>query len=933
MRTLSKAVFFIVVLVIGLRFEAAAQNLIHRYSFDENANDLAGEAHGELVGDASITDRSALLSGTKPSYVNLPNDLVTTLTSASFEVWVTWRGGAVWQRIWDFGNNDNSEDLQGTGVQSIFLTPNNGGGMVLSIFPTGIGSQQVLTGPALPVGGLHQIVWTYDAPTTTGRLYVDGVEVDSDATMTHTLAGLGSTVNNWLGHSQYPDFDFNGSIAEFRIYDGALSAADVAAHFSVGPDPSGRGELVGIRLAVRPEMRPGSSQRVQVIADYQNVPGIDVTADAGVVLESGDTAILTTAAGGIVTAGASASGNATITARLQGKTASESIKVTPAPPAVMLHRYTFDSNASDSVGTAHGELVGGAQIDRGAVVLSGQKPSYVNLPNDLFTSLTDVTIETWANWRGGGAWQRLWDFGNSSAGEDTQGAATQSFFFTPDNGGSIWLSIFPEGIGGQQAIGAPPIGPNQLRHIAFTFDSLAGEGRVYLDGVQIGINTNMTYTLAGLGSTANNWLGHSQYVQDSDFNGSILEFRIYNGALTAQQVAANSVAGPDPSGRGNLVTLHLIGQPTALPGLSQQLRVEADFENVAGVNVTSDPGLTFELSNPAVFSITAGGLLTASASTGSADVTVRFQGKSATQTFQVVAPVAPVLRNRYSFTADAADSVGGASGELVGDASIVNGEVVLTGTKPSYVNLPNDLFTNLTDVTFEIWVTWRGGGPWQRIWDFGNNNQPAEDLQGDATLSQSIFLTPNNGGGMVLSIFPTGIGNQQVVRGPALSVDARHHVVWTYAAAVKTARLFVDGVEVGSNTAMTYTLAGLGPTMNNWLGHSQYIQDADFRGSIAEFRIYTGTFLDADVAARFEAGPDALPADTASRRLGVAAGANNQLVISWPTGGVAFTLESSASVGTGASWGAVGTAPVVANGRNEVTVQASENARFYRLRN
>ncbi|HAV62172.1 MAG TPA: hypothetical protein DCY13_07380, partial [Verrucomicrobiales bacterium] len=836
----------------------------------------------------------------------------------------------VWQRIWDFGNNDNTEDLQGIGTQSIFLTPNNGGGMVLSIFTNGIAGQQVLTAPALPSGGLHQIVWTYDAPSKTGKLYQDGVQVAANTNMTHTLASLGSTMNNWLGHSQYPDADFDGSIAEFRIYDGALSAADVAAHYETGPDPSGRGELLALQLVVRNAMRPGAVQQAQVLAEFQNVSGIDVTAEAGLVFESGDSNILSVNAAGLVTAGTG--GSTALTARLAGKSATETVQVIPAEPAVMIHRYPFATDASDSIGGAHGQLVGDAMIDRGEVILSGTKPSYVNLPNGLFSSLTNVTIETWANWKGGGAWQRLFDFGNSSAGEDVQGAADQSFFLTPNNGGGTWLSIFPAGIGGQQAIGAAAIGPNSLRHIVFTYDALAAVGILYVDGTPVGTNANMTYTLADLGPTSNNWLGHSQYVQDADFNGSISEFRIYNGTLAPSEVATNHSVGPDPSGRGALLSLALRGQETMLPGLGQQLQVEGDFENVVGVNLTSESGVTFESASPSLFSVSATGFLNAAgAGSGQGDVTVRYLGRSATRSFQLVPPAPPVLRHRYSFTIDASDSAGGASGTLMGDAAIEDGQVILSGNKPSYVNLPNNLFMNLTDVTLEIWLTWQGGPVWQRIWDFGNNNQPEEDAQGDASFSQSIFLTPNNGGGMVFSIFPNGIANQQVVTGPALTAGAEHHIVWTYSAAAKTARLFVDGAQVGINTAMTHTLASLGSTVNNWLGHSQYVWDADFAGSISEFRVYSGTFLDADVEAHRDAGPDVLPPATPAPRVTFRRG-SNVLAVSWPVGPSSFSLESSTQLGTGAAWSEVGGGPVTLNGRNEITIPTSDSARYFRLK-
>jgi len=40
---------------------------------------------------------------------------------------------------------------------------------------------------------------------------------------------LGGTTQNWIGRSQYAgDPYFNGKVEEFRIYRGALSAAEIA---------------------------------------------------------------------------------------------------------------------------------------------------------------------------------------------------------------------------------------------------------------------------------------------------------------------------------------------------------------------------------------------------------------------------------------------------------------------------------------------------------------------------------------------------------------------------------------------------------------------------------------------------------------------------------------------------------------------------------
>ncbi|WP_321574802.1 LamG-like jellyroll fold domain-containing protein [Burkholderia sp. BE17] len=40
---------------------------------------------------------------------------------------------------------------------------------------------------------------------------------------------LGSITRNWLGESQYNDVTFNGLVDEFRVYRGALGAAQIAS--------------------------------------------------------------------------------------------------------------------------------------------------------------------------------------------------------------------------------------------------------------------------------------------------------------------------------------------------------------------------------------------------------------------------------------------------------------------------------------------------------------------------------------------------------------------------------------------------------------------------------------------------------------------------------------------------------------------------------
>jgi len=51
-----------------------------------------------------------------------------------------------------------------------------------------------------------------------------------------TLAGI-NDIYNFLGRSQFNDSWFIGSIDEFRLYYGAMSASQAAASFAAGPNP------------------------------------------------------------------------------------------------------------------------------------------------------------------------------------------------------------------------------------------------------------------------------------------------------------------------------------------------------------------------------------------------------------------------------------------------------------------------------------------------------------------------------------------------------------------------------------------------------------------------------------------------------------------------------------------------------------------------
>jgi hypothetical protein len=103
------------------------------------------------------------------------------------------------------------------------------------------------------------------------------------------------------------------------------------------------------------------------------------------------------------------------------------------------------------------------------------------------------------------------------------------------------------------------------------------------------------------------------------------------------------------------------------------------------------------------------------------------------------------LLHRYSFTADADDSVGDAHGVLAGGATVSGGMLQLDGLG-GYLDLPNNLVVGLNSITIETWVVDYGSGGWARIYDFGNSTG-GEGAQGTGTEYMFLSLPAPAGGG------------------------------------------------------------------------------------------------------------------------------------------------------------------------------------------
>jgi hypothetical protein len=421
----------------------------------------------------------------------------------------------------------------------------------------------------------------------------------------------------------------------------------------------------------------------------------------------------------------------------------------PKPIALsMTNWYKFDESsgttAVDSSGSgSNGSLNGNATWVNGnsgnAVDLDGTN-GYVSLPSGVVAGDNAITVTAWVYLDTVSNWSRIFDFGN---GTNTY------MFLTPMNGvnGNIRFGIKNDGSSEQDIDGTAALPTGGWHHVAVTMDG--STGILYVDGVQVGSNTNMkTIKPSDLGTTTQNWIGRSQFSADPYLNGRVDDFRIYNDALS--------------------------------------------------------PAFVLDVMNG-----------------------------------QSVLPTAQLLFDETSGTTASDRSGNGWNGTLVNSPTWVAGHsgnaVDLNGTN-QYVSLPSGVVSGNDAITIAAWVNLDAVSTWARIFDFGSGT------------NTYMFLTPKNGANSRVRFAIKNNGSsEQIIDGTAaLPTGGWHHVAVTLNGS--TGILYVDGVQVGSNTAMTIKPSDLGATSQNWIGRSQYTTDPYLNGRVDNFRIYSRALSAADIA-------------------------------------------------------------------------------------
>jgi len=212
--------------------------------------------------------------------------------------------------------------------------------------------------------------------------------------------------------------------------------------------------------------------------------------------------------------------------------------------------WKFDEGAGNIAHDAsghgyHGILYGDPQWGDGQLVLDGID-DYVELPiGSLISSLSECTITARVSWSAqGDLWQRIFDFGTDTA---------NCIYLTPNTPNTgVMLELPPAG-----EVMAPISwdGPTRVsiaagadlrtdldastatlggwQHVAVVLKS--DDLQLYRYGRLEG-SVSPACVLSDLGETTNNWLGRSQYPEHPYFNGAFDDVRIYDRALSEEEI-------------------------------------------------------------------------------------------------------------------------------------------------------------------------------------------------------------------------------------------------------------------------------------------------------------------------------------------------------------------------------------------------------------
>jgi hypothetical protein len=224
-----------------LSASAAHAKMTHRYSFKDGAKDSVGDAHCTLKGDGAkvadgklvLTNSPSITDGEKIAHVSFPTNVAPKEGSVTFMFWFKARDTVEFARLLDIG-----ESIGGDGNAFIYITPKTIDGMArAAISATDVSGRIYVDNPKLDDDQMHMMTVVIDAAAKKMSVYIDGKEGSPAVELGENTLDKVKQEHVYIGRSSFSvDPGLSATIDEFRVFDHAMTAAEVTAYQKAGPE-------------------------------------------------------------------------------------------------------------------------------------------------------------------------------------------------------------------------------------------------------------------------------------------------------------------------------------------------------------------------------------------------------------------------------------------------------------------------------------------------------------------------------------------------------------------------------------------------------------------------------------------------------------------------------------------------------------------------
>lgn len=538
---MKRKIFTLIAMMI---FVSSVFAQVHHLPLTSDANDIVGSLNGTLNGDVTfVADAErgdvATFDG-DGDWIDIPS-FISGKSEFSVSVWYKQDFVQEWRCVFALGNSD---------VDHIRFMPDNGCCARTEIIyrndANGNTDDKMWPGAILGhvAGDWHHAVITFTSTLITG--YEDGVKIFQGNTIKDPTTL--SDVSNFIGKNFYGDF-FKGSISDFRVYDTALTDAEVASLYV--ETEKATGEIKGGfainniaqktanidvvlnqpgRVYFTPRLEGDPAPDVATVKTEANAYGLLINVSSANTITSFP---VTEALGGqpktryvfyFVAEDAGGTAQSAVTP-IAFKTLANTDDVYHWP----LQSDVVEANGSGLDGAAVGAVFESDAV-RGDVALL--KDGYITLPS-FVNGLDELSLGIWYRMDEERLWSRIFSIGEG--GRPGDDGYRDGLWVVPRSGfdGSNPFALEMTGQDAQwtHMINNPGNGLGEWHHtmIVCNNDSI----QMFLDGVKI--NNMVTPKRFSDINDVNNYLGKS-YWPDAILGGAVSDLWAFTRALTAQEV-------------------------------------------------------------------------------------------------------------------------------------------------------------------------------------------------------------------------------------------------------------------------------------------------------------------------------------------------------------------------------------------------------------